>query len=181
MGQYPGMHSSVVITGGASGLGQAIATDLITRDRPVVLLDRDAAAVNATSSALGDRYGTEVPVVVADLSSVAGIRVAADALTAQVEMGALVNNAGGWLPGEQFPDAEADTWLSAITLNLIAPMLLTQLLWPFLASVGGQVVNVGSSGGVDDDGYGTALRSTAPPRPAYADSPPFLAHVQMSE
>ena len=96
-----------------------------------------------------------MPVVVADLSSVASIRAAADALTAQVEVGALVNNAGGWLPGEQFPDAEADTWMSAITLNLIAPMLLTQLLWPSLASVGGQVVKVGSSGGVEDDAYGS--------------------------
>lgn len=155
------MHSSVAIAGGATGLGLAIATDLITRDHPVVLLDRDADAVNATSSALGDRYGTHVPVVVADLSSVEGIHAAADALTAQIEVGALVNNAGGWLPGEQFPEADADAWMSAITLNLVAPVLLTQLLWPSLAAVAGAVVNIGSSGGVGDDAYGSPEYGTA--------------------
>ena len=42
-----------------------------------------------------------------------------------------------------------------MTLNLLTPMLLTQSLWPTLASVGGAVVNVGSSGGSGDDAYGS--------------------------
>lgn len=62
-------------------------------------------------------------------------------------MGALVNNAGGWLPGDQYPDVDADTWLSAITLNLLAPMLLAQLLWPIA------VVTMGSSGGLGNEPY----------------------------
>ena len=45
--------------------------------------------------------------------------------------------------------------MSALTVNLVAPMLLTQLLWPSLAAGGGAVVNIGSSGGIGDDAYGS--------------------------
>ena len=48
----------------------------------------------------------------------------------------LINNAGGWTPGdEQYPDAPADAWTATMKLNLIAPMLLSQLvLAPMRAS-----------------------------------------------
>lgn len=82
-------------------------------------------------------------------------------ISARTAVGALVNNAGGWLPGEQFPDADAEAWMSSLTLNLVAPMLLTQLLWPSLAALDGAVVNIGSSGGVGDDAYGSPEYGTA--------------------
>lgn len=93
--------------------------------------------------------------LVADLSTVDGVRAAADALLAGGDITGLVNNAGGWLPGDQCPEAEPEAWLSALTLNLTAPMLRTQLLWPLLAGAGGSVVNIGSSGGLGDATYGS--------------------------
>jgi NAD(P)-dependent dehydrogenase (short-subunit alcohol dehydrogenase family) len=42
-----------------------------------------------------------------------------------------------------------------MTLNLLAPMLLTHRLWPTLSAVSGAVVNVGSSGGEGDEPYGS--------------------------
>jgi NAD(P)-dependent dehydrogenase (short-subunit alcohol dehydrogenase family) len=144
-----------VVTGAASGLGRVIASQLLTERRPVILVDRDAEALSATGARLDARHAASVSLVVADLSSVPGIRAAADELTARPDLAALVNNAGGWLPGDQYPEAPPDRWLSALTLNLIAPMLLTQLLWPRLAAAGGAVVNIGSSGGIGDDAYGS--------------------------
>lgn len=61
----------------------------------------------------------------------------------------------GWLPGNQYPDAASHDWLSAMTLNLIAPMLLTHRLWLMLSATSGAVVNIGSSGGLGDDPYGS--------------------------
>lgn len=52
-------------------------------------------------------------------------------------------------------NADSDTWLSAITLDLLAPMLLTQRLWPILSAVSGAVVNIVSSGGLGDGSYGS--------------------------
>lgn len=149
------METEVAITGAADGLGRVIATTMLAHGRAVVLLDRDGERVHETAGELGARYSVEVPVVVADLATIDGIDLAADQLIANHRIGALVNNAGGWLPGPQYPDAAGVDWLSALTLNLIAPMLLTQRLWPTLSAVLGAVVNIGSSGGLGDDPYGS--------------------------
>jgi NAD(P)-dependent dehydrogenase (short-subunit alcohol dehydrogenase family) len=147
------MGTSVAVTGAAAGLGYAIAEELVARGRTVVLLDRDDGALSVAVERLGG--GSRAVGVTADLSTVEGVRAAAGALLARGDVGSLVNNAGGWLPDEQYPDAEPERWLSALTLNLTAPMLLTQLLWPVLAAAAGAVVNVGSSGGLGDEAYGS--------------------------
>ena len=66
-----------------------------------------------------------------------------------------MNNAGGWHPGQQYPEAPPEAWRRALTLNLVAPMLLTQLLWREVAEGTGAVVNIGSSGGEGDEPYGS--------------------------
>jgi short-subunit dehydrogenase len=83
----------------------------------------------------------------ADLSTIAGIGTAADELSRRFQVGGLVNNAGGRLQGDQYPEAASEDWLSAMTLNLVAPMLLTHRLWPMLSATSGAVVNIGSSAG----------------------------------
>ncbi|HEY3480215.1 MAG TPA: SDR family oxidoreductase, partial [Streptomyces sp.] len=147
------MGDTVAVTGAAAGLGYAIAEELVARGRTVVLVDRDEATLGASVQRLGG--GSRVAGLLADLSAVEGVRSAAGALLARGDIGALVNNAGGWLAGEQYPEAEPELWLSALTLNLTAPMLLTQLLWPTLAAATGAVVNIGSSGGLGDEAYGS--------------------------
>lgn len=128
------MNRTVVVTGAASGLGRDIATALLTRGHPVILLDRDRETLAAVCAELGAQHAAAVSSLVADLSSLEGVRAAAAELNARSALDVLVNNAGGWLPGDQYPEAAADAWLSALTLNLVAPMLLTQLLWPRLAA-----------------------------------------------
>jgi NAD(P)-dependent dehydrogenase (short-subunit alcohol dehydrogenase family) len=147
------MGTSVAVTGAAAGLGYAIAEELAARGRTVVLLDRDEKALSAAVERLGG--GRPIAGLTADLSTVEGVRAAAGALLTRGDVGGLVNNAGGWLPDEQYPDAEPERWLSALTLNLTAPMLLTQLLWPALSAAAGAVVNVGSSAGLGDAAYGS--------------------------
>lgn len=149
------MDSTVVITGAASGLGREIAVALLHRKRPVILLDRDPQTLAATGRELSERWSDSVSMVVADLSTPDGVYGAAHELADRPDLGGLVNNAGGWLPGDQYPEAAPQTWLSALTLNLVAPMLLTQLLWDRLAANEGAVVNIGSSGGIGDDAYGS--------------------------
>jgi NAD(P)-dependent dehydrogenase (short-subunit alcohol dehydrogenase family) len=155
------MRGTVVVTGGAAGLGAVIADTLLANGREVLLVDRDAAAAAATSNELETRHGSLVPVISADLSSIDGIHAAADALDERPDVTALVNNAGGWSIGAQYPDAEPDGWLAALTLDLVAPMLLTQRLWPRLAAAGGAVVNIGSSAGEGDQPYGSPEYSAA--------------------
>ncbi|MFE6256559.1 SDR family NAD(P)-dependent oxidoreductase [Agromyces sp. NPDC057865] len=147
------MRSHVVITGGGSGLGVVIADELASRGRPVILVDRDEAAAVAAAGRLEARHRRPVPVVVADLATPAGVEAAGAALERREDVGGLVNNAGGWQPGRQYPAAPADAWQRALTLNLVAPMRLTQLLWNAVAHGTGAVVNVGSSAGEGDEPY----------------------------
>jgi NAD(P)-dependent dehydrogenase (short-subunit alcohol dehydrogenase family) len=149
------MPTSIAITGAASGLGRVMASTLLERGNRVVLIDKNGEQAQATADELGHQFAVPVPVIVADLSSIEGVNAAADHLVEQAAVGALVNNAGGWLPGVQYPDVGSSTWLSAITLNLLAPMLLTQRLWPVLSAAGGAVVNIGSSGGLGKAPYGS--------------------------
>ncbi len=149
------MRMNVAVTGGASGLGRVVAGTLLDRGRSVVLLDRDEEQAREAAGELAGRHGEHVSVIVADLGILEGINDAADQLTEQGQVGALVNNAGGWLSGNQYPEARPETWLSAVTLNLLAPMLLTQRLWPILSAASGAVVNIGSSGGLGDAAYGS--------------------------
>ena len=159
------MRGTVVVTGGAAGLGAVIAETLMAHGHGVLLVDREVAAANVTASDLEARHGSPVAVTGADLSTIDGIHAAADALDGVPGLTALVNNAGSWSTGAQYPDAAPDAWLATLTLDLVAPMLLAQRLWPRLAAVGGggaggggvggAVVNVGSSGGAGDEPYGS--------------------------
>jgi NAD(P)-dependent dehydrogenase (short-subunit alcohol dehydrogenase family) len=152
--QQPDARPAVVVTGGAGGLGAHLADELIRRGHRVILVDRDRDALTA-AAAHHRSAGASVHTVTADLSSLEEARAATTAILRHAPIGALVNNAGGRLPGEQYPDAAASTWLAGITLNLLTPMLMTQLLWQELAGNGGTVVNIGSSGGLGEAPYGS--------------------------
>jgi short-subunit dehydrogenase len=146
---------AAVVTGAAAGLGRLIAEALARRGRDLVLIDRSRGGLDDALRAIEDRYDVRVRTRVCDLGSAEAVRSLGAELARDQRIGALVNNAGAWTPGDQYPDAAPEAWWSAMTLNLLAPMLLTQSLWPMLAATGGAVVNVGSSGGSGDAPYGS--------------------------
>lgn len=149
------MNDTILVTGAASGLGRVIAADLLGSGRRLVLIDRDAEALKLVETAFRKDNCEQLQTIVADLSTIEGVHEAAHEVRDAGGIGGLVNNAGGWLPGEQYPLAPTDKWLSALTLNLVAPMLLTHLLWPQLVAAVGAVVTIGSSGGLGDAPYGS--------------------------
>src|SRR5690349_3916427 len=99
------MDAQVVITGGASGLGRVIAEELLEHGHPVVLVDRDGAAAHRAASELSTHNGFTVSVIETDLSGLDAVRTTAAELSERFSPWALVNNAGGWLPGDQYPIA----------------------------------------------------------------------------
>ncbi|GAB2611837.1 3-oxoacyl-ACP reductase [Paractinoplanes abujensis] len=139
-----------IVTGAGSGLGRFLAAGLAEDGLHVIAADVDAAAAAETARLTG---GTAVR---CDVTS----RAEAEALIARaVEAGGphvLINNAGGWTPGVQFPDAEPEAWGRTLDLNLRAPMHLTQLaLAPMARLGGGAIVNIASSAGSEETPYGS--------------------------
>jgi len=145
------MADTAIVTGAASGLGAVIARTLARAGSRVVVADRDAVAAGELLDEL-ERAGLAATFVQTDVSEADQVR---DLVKGAVTLGrltVLVNNAGGWTAGSQFPDT--DDWGRTLDLNLRMPMLATQLCLP-LMSAGGAVVNVSSSGGSDRGAYGS--------------------------
>jgi NAD(P)-dependent dehydrogenase (short-subunit alcohol dehydrogenase family) len=142
-----------IVSGGAGGLGSHIVSALLPRGFHVVIGDVDAGAGERQVCAVEERGGaaTFVQADVSRADQVVSLIESADRLG---PLKALVNNAGGWLPGPQYPSG--DSWRQSIDLNLVMPMLATQLSLPLMAAAGGgSVVNVASSGGWESTPYGS--------------------------
>ena len=128
-----------VVTGGASGIGLAIAERFAADGAKVVIGDIQADAGNAVAQRLGGLFA-EV-----DLSCRADCQTLIEyALEKFGTVDILVNNAGFQhiAPIEEFPE---DTWDKMLALMLTAPFLLTKYVWPAMKAQGwGRIVNIAS-------------------------------------
>jgi NAD(P)-dependent dehydrogenase (short-subunit alcohol dehydrogenase family) len=137
-----------LITGAASGIGQALALRLAAEGVHVYLLDIDQAGAAATAQACRAR-GVVATAERCDLSQPDEIDVALATLLARWEyVDLLVNNAGVayYGPTENMTTAQWD-WLMAI--NLLAPLRITRALLPtLLARPESHLLNVCSISGL---------------------------------
>jgi short-subunit dehydrogenase len=134
----------VLITGGAGGIGRALAKELLEAGASVLLVGRSATALADAARALGGD-GTRVGTLVADLTSATDrSRLVAYASTWNGGVDVLVNNAGVSLFG-LYSDAAPESIEQTLAINLLAPMLLVRALLPTLAKQPqAAIVNVGS-------------------------------------
>ena len=122
-----------LVTGGARGIGAAIAAALESEGAWVVAADRDDAPITCD---LG-RPGEAARMVAEGVERLGGLHI-------------LVNNAGGYgLP--TYP--ENANWRAPLELNLGAVMEATRHALPALAANSGCVVNIASSAGLGGDPY----------------------------
>jgi NAD(P)-dependent dehydrogenase (short-subunit alcohol dehydrogenase family) len=134
-----------VVTGGAGGLGDFLVSRLVAEGCMVVVCDVEPGALAAREEDPAVAFLRCDVRVAADLE-----RVVAFAVERFGGLDVLVNNAGGVSRGAQWPLASGVEWRATLELNLVAPMLLTQLaLEPMRARGGGAVVNIASSAGVE--------------------------------
>jgi short-subunit dehydrogenase len=147
------LHSArVLITGGAGGIGSAIAAELLDAGAAVLLADIDEAALAAVSARL-DRAGDRLSVTCANLTDAAG-RSALCAAAAAWRVNVLVNNAGVNHFG-LFAELTPAQVHQTVSLNVLAPMLLVQALLPHLeAQPEAHILNMGSVfGSIGYPGY----------------------------
>ena len=134
----------VLVTGAARGIGRAIADELHGRGAHLILVDCNAAGVQAAAEALRSPDRADAFSVVADLSvpeAIAGL--AAEVATLVPRIDVLVNNAGIEfdLP---FSQVTAGIFDRVMAVNLRAPLLLSQALVPLFPPEGGAIVNISS-------------------------------------
>jgi 2-dehydro-3-deoxy-L-rhamnonate dehydrogenase (NAD+) len=134
-----------IITGGAQGIGFAVAERFIASGAKVVLWDIDAALLAKAQSALG-AAATTAAVELTDAHAVGAATAAALAAHGRIDI--LVNNAG--ITGGNAPTWELapDIWRRTIEVNLVAPYLTCHAIAPAMIKQGyGRIVNVASVAG----------------------------------
>jgi 2-dehydro-3-deoxy-L-rhamnonate dehydrogenase (NAD+) len=134
-----------VITGGAQGIGYAVAERFIASGAKVVLWDIDAALLTKAQSALGAAAST-ARVELTDAAAVAAATAAVLAQHQRIDI--LVNNAG--ITGGNAPTWELtpEMWRRTIDVNLVAPYLTCHTIVPAMMKQGyGRIVNVASVAG----------------------------------
>lgn len=131
-----------VISGGASGIGQATAEAFVACGAHVVILDRDAARLQSVVPALG----TATPVL-GDVSRPEDCQAAAGAAAALGRpVRWLVNCAASFLAKGE--DATAADWDLSLGVNVKGTALLASAVVPLIrAAGGGAIVNLASISG----------------------------------
>ncbi len=134
---------TALVTGGAQGIGRAIAQRLCDEGYQVVVVDIDEEAVNE----LQRDASLALHAQVADVSSETAVQYVFQ--RAQEKFGrldVLINNAAIVNPVNAPVDKLAlDDWNRIIATNLTGPLLCTKAAVPLLRITGGSIINIAST------------------------------------
>jgi len=138
-------NKSCVLTGASGGIGEAIAQQLSRQGFTLILVGRHVEKLTKLAASLDSLRLHHV--LEADLTSVEGRAKIASLVRQRADVSMLINNAGISHFAE-FLSQEESAVEETLTTNLLAPMLLTKALMPYLdMSNDPTIINVGSSFG----------------------------------
>lgn len=147
--QFAGEHA--VVTGGATGIGFAIAEMLAAHGASVTIMGRDVERLAAKA---GEIAAAHVPVDVTDPQAVAASFAEAGKQNGEVSI--LVNNAGS-VDARPFLKADAEYWQATLDVNLNGVYYCTKAVVPaMLAANRGRIVNVASTAALKGYAYVSA-------------------------
>ena len=138
---------TAVVTGGARGIGLAVAERLLTSGAQVSLWDVDGAALQAAAQQLASLGKVHQTVV--DVTAAAAVAAAATMTAGQMgQIDILINNAG--ISGMNKPTWEypVEEWQRVLAINLNGPFLCSRAVVPgMIARKYGRIVNIASIAG----------------------------------
>lgn len=131
-----------LVTGGNSGIGEAMAQALAAAGARVILVARREPELKAACARLGRQAADPIA---CDLTDRQALRACAEAALARHGCVDILVNAAGINPRRPFlKNSEAD-WDKTLAINLSAPFLLTQLLVPRMTEQRwGRIINIAS-------------------------------------
>jgi NAD(P)-dependent dehydrogenase (short-subunit alcohol dehydrogenase family) len=138
-----------LVTGGGSGLGQAIAELLAREGARVAVTDIDAATARETAGAINAETPGTAVALAHDVTEAADWSTALERTTAEFGgLHVLVNNAG-IAEGGSIEDTDVETWRRVHAIDLDGVFLGCKLALPHMqASGGGSIVNISSVAGI---------------------------------
>jgi 2-dehydro-3-deoxy-L-rhamnonate dehydrogenase (NAD+) len=153
---FQGRHA--VVTGGAAGLGYAIAQRLVASGGSVTLWDRDLAAGRQAA----DRLGAGCTFVQVDVSDESSVREALQSTVRRSQrIDALVNSAGITGPNVKLWEYPADAWREVLEVNLTGVFLCCREVVAVMRGANyGRIVNIASVAGKDGNPNASAYSAS---------------------
>ncbi len=149
-----GRHA--VVTGGASGIGFAIAQRLAGSGATVAIWDLDEAAGRMAAAALS---GSAVAVDVGDAASVASAVQATLQATPAIDI--LINNAGITGPNDKLWDYPVEAWKDVFTVNVHGVFHCCRAVVPLMRARNyGRIVNIASVAGKEGNPNASAYSAS---------------------
>ncbi|HJQ59850.1 MAG TPA: SDR family NAD(P)-dependent oxidoreductase, partial [Vineibacter sp.] len=138
----------IVVTGGASNIGRAIAQEAAREGAVVAILDRDVAQTAKTVAGIAAAGGKAIGQAL-DVTDVAATRAAIESIERdRGPIEALVNNVGWNGKAEFFLNLTPERWQQAFQLNLFSTLNVTHAALPRMVERRrGAVVNIASDAG----------------------------------
>lgn len=136
------------VTGGASGLGLAMARSFLARGARVMLADRDEEGLNRAVAELS-KDSNEIASVVCDVADVEQVKAAAQATIDHFgKVHIVANNAGVGLGGQP-GEIPIEDWRWIVDINLMGVVYGVEVFTPLIQShgEGGHFINTASMAG----------------------------------
>jgi gluconate 5-dehydrogenase len=133
-----------VVTGGNSGIGEAIARALGSQGARLVLMARRKTELDSACGRLG-ADGIIAAGVAVDLSDRRALAAACTDAAERYGAPDILVNCSGINIRKPFPELTDDDWDATLAINLTAPFLLTRALAPAMKAKGwGRIINIAS-------------------------------------
>jgi 3-oxoacyl-[acyl-carrier protein] reductase len=158
MNQLDMQGRAAIVTGGAAGIGLAIARRLVASGARVSLWDRDEATLDSAAKALG--HGTHVATV--DVTREGDVATAfAASASALKRIDALVCSAGITGPNTTVEQYSLAAWKEVIDINLTGVFLCNRAVVPHMTANGyGRIVNIASIAGKEGNPNASAYSAS---------------------
>src|SRR5262245_49119881 len=138
---------TVLVTGGANGIGAAIARRLAEEGCAVGILDLDHTNAEKVAAEIRAKGG-KASVHAADISDYEAVQRAVQAFEAAAGPIAFLINNAGWDRAANFLDTTPEFWRKVVAINLYGPLNVSHIVLRGMAARGfGRVVNIASDAG----------------------------------
>ena len=134
-----------VVTGGAQGIGRAIAERFAASGARVAIWDRDVGLAERAAAELGER-AVAVPCDVTEPAKVAEARDATVSRLGRIDI--LVNNAGIAGANAKTWETDVEEWRKVMRINLDGPFICSRAVVPLMIAQNYvRIVNIASIAG----------------------------------
>jgi len=132
----------ILITGGASGMGEGLVRSLTAMGALVVSMDLNRTSGEAIATAAGARGFIEV-----DVADEASVAQAVDAACAGLGGLDVLIHAAGIAPSSPAQDTSLALWEKVFAVNATGTFLMNRAVFPHLQEHGGSIINFASAAG----------------------------------